>query len=144
MAELSKTFCPLPFIHSHASVGGHWKPCCNSDHWDTKDNYFTTKTNHGDIEFLVVANTKWFNSLSSKHKEIIMSSAMMAEKDVRDKVSAIEADAYALAKSKGMKIVTPSDADIDAFKKASKPVYEAYKKNAGKLGEQLLDAASKL
>lgn len=52
MAELSKTFCPLPFIHSHASVGGHWKPCCNSDHWDTKDNYFTTKTNHGD----------WFNS----------------------------------------------------------------------------------
>ena len=62
----------------------------------------------------------------------------------RDKVSAIEADAYALAKSKGMKIVTPSAADIDAFKKASKPVYDAYKKNAGKLGEQLLEAASKL
>ena len=103
-----------------------------------------TKTNHGDIEFLVVANTKWFNSLSSKHRDIIMSSAMMAEKDVRDKVSAIEADAYALAKSKGMKIVTPSASDIDAFKKASKPVYDSYKKNAGKLGEQLLEAASKL
>jgi TRAP-type C4-dicarboxylate transport system substrate-binding protein len=43
-----------------------------------------------------------------------------------------------------MKIVTPSAADIDAFKKASKPVYDAYKKNAGKLGEQLLEAASKL
>ena len=53
-------------------------------------------------------------------------------------------DAYALAKSKGMKVVTPSNADIEAFKKASKPVYEAYKKNAGKLGSQLLDAASKL
>ena len=103
-----------------------------------------TKTNHGDIEFIVVANSKWFNSLSSNHKKIIMSSAMMAEKDVRDKVSKIEADAYALAESKGMKIVTPSKSDIEAFKKASKPVYEAYKNNAGKLGAQLLDAASKL
>jgi|TARA_B110001450_G_scaffold223777_1_gene221081 TRAP-type C4-dicarboxylate transport system substrate-binding protein len=43
-----------------------------------------------------------------------------------------------------MKIVTPSKSDIEAFKKASKPVYEAYKNNAGKLGAQLLDAASKL
>lgn len=30
MATQSKTFCPLPFIHSHASVSGKFKPCCNS------------------------------------------------------------------------------------------------------------------
>ena len=29
-----------------------------------------------------------------------------------------------------MKVVTPSNADIEAFKKASKPVYEAYKKDS--------------
>ena len=103
-----------------------------------------TKTNHGVIEFIVVANTKWFNSLSSKHKDIIIKSAEIAEKDVRDNVAKIEQEAYDLAKSKGMKIVTPSKADIDAFKSASKPVYEDYKKNAGSLGAQLLDAASKL
>jgi C4-dicarboxylate-binding protein DctP len=103
-----------------------------------------TKTNHGVIEFIVVANTKWFNSLSSKQKDIIIKSAEIAEKDVRDNVAKIEQEAYDLAKSKGMKIVTPSKADIDAFKSASKPVYEDYKKNAGSLGVQLLDAASKL
>ena len=103
-----------------------------------------TKTNHGVIEFIVVANTKWFNSLSSKQKDIIIKSAEIAEKDVRDNVAKIEQEAYDLAKSKGMKIVTPSKADIDAFKSASKPVYEDYKKNAGSLGAQLLDAASKL
>jgi C4-dicarboxylate-binding protein DctP len=103
-----------------------------------------TKTNHGVIEFIVVANTKWFNSLSSKHKDIIIKSAEIAEKDVRDNVAKIEQEAYDLAKSKGMKIVTPSKADIDAFKSASKPVYDDYKKNAGSLGAQLLDAASKL
>jgi C4-dicarboxylate-binding protein DctP len=103
-----------------------------------------TKTNHGVIEFIVVANTKWFNSLSTKQKDIIIKSAEIAEKDVRDNVAKIEQEAYDLAKSKGMKIVTPSKADIDAFKSASKPVYEDYKKNAGSLGAQLLDAASKL
>ncbi len=103
-----------------------------------------TKTNHGVIEFIVVANTKWFNSLSTKQKDIIIKSAEIAEKDVRDNVAKIEQEAYDLAKSKGMKIVTPSKADIDAFKSASKPVYEDYKKNAGSLGSQLLEAASKL
>ena len=56
----------------------------------------------------------------------------------------IEDDAYKLAERKGMKIITPSKSDIDAFKAASKPVYDDYKKNAGSLGAQLLDAASKL
>ena len=44
---------------------------------------------------------------------------MMADKDVRDKVSQIEADAYALAESKGMKIVTPSKSGLEAFLNAS-------------------------
>ena len=103
-----------------------------------------TKTNHGVIEFIVVANTKWFNSLSSKHKNIIIKSAEIAEKDVRDNVAKIEDEAYKLAKEKGMKIITPSKSDIEAYKAASKPVYDDYKKNAGSLGAQLLDAASKL
>lgn len=54
MAERSKTFCPLPFIHSHASVNGHWKPCCNSSYrskdWK-KNNHFTSDVNH----------QKWFD-----------------------------------------------------------------------------------
>ncbi len=103
-----------------------------------------TKTNHGVIEFIVVANTKWFNKLSSKNKSIIINSAEIAEKDVRNNVTKIEEDAYKLAKNKGMKIVIPSESDIDAFKRASKPVYDDYKKNAGKLGAQLLEAASNL
>ena len=77
--------------------------------------------------------------LKTKQKDIIIKSAEIAEKDVRDNVAKIEQEAYDLAKSKGMKIVTPSKADIDAFKSASKPVYEDYKKNAGSLGAQLLD-----
>ena len=54
MAEQSKTFCPLPFIHSHASVNGKWKPCCNST-WaqPQEDGYFLDKS---------ATHQKWFDS----------------------------------------------------------------------------------
>lgn len=32
---MSKTYCTLPFIHSHASVNGTFKPCCNAETRDT-------------------------------------------------------------------------------------------------------------
>ena len=48
MAEQSKTYCPLPFIHSHAGLNGKYKPCCNSDslfnHWE----YHTEKLGYND------------------------------------------------------------------------------------------------
>jgi hypothetical protein len=55
MAERSKTYCPLPFIHSHASVNGRWKPCCNST-WSTptRDSYFIKESS---------THHKWFNSV---------------------------------------------------------------------------------
>ena len=53
MAERSKTYCPLPFIHSHASVNGRWKPCCNST-WSlpSKDSYFVKESSN---------HQKWFD-----------------------------------------------------------------------------------
>ena len=53
MAERSKTYCPLPFIHSHASVNGMWKPCCNST-WalPIRDSYFMNKFS---------THQKWFD-----------------------------------------------------------------------------------
>ncbi len=44
MATLySKTFCPLPFMHSHHSVAGKFKPCCNAESPPHKGNPYTTK-----------------------------------------------------------------------------------------------------
>lgn len=28
---MTKKYCPLPFMHSHADVSGKYKPCCNAD-----------------------------------------------------------------------------------------------------------------
>jgi C4-dicarboxylate-binding protein DctP len=110
--------------------------------WEVMDTI--TVTNHADIEFVVVVNTEFWNSLSDEHKAIIETAAANAEADVRSRVSEIEADAYAAAKEQGMSVYEPGEEDLDAWKAASQPVYDAYKANAGELGAQLLEAAQGL
>lgn len=110
--------------------------------WDVMDTI--TATNHADIEFIVVINEKFWQSLPAKHKKIIEEAAAMADKAVRDKVSAIEADAFAAAKAHGMKTYHPSPAEIAQWRKGAAPVLAQYKKDAGALGAKVLEAAMKL
>ena len=60
-----------------------------------------TVTNHGDIEFVVVANDKWLKSLSQKQRDAIAEASKVAEKAVRDDMANIEAGAYAEAEANG-------------------------------------------
>lgn len=110
--------------------------------WEVMDT--VTVTNHADIEFIVVINTEFWNSLSDEHKAIIATAAANAEANVRDRMSEIEQEAYAAAKENGMTIYTPSEQEMAAWREASQPVYEAYKAETGKLGDQLMEAANNL
>jgi C4-dicarboxylate-binding protein DctP len=107
--------------------------------WEVMDTI--TVTNHADIEFVVVVNTKWWNGLSPELQGQIREAANVAQENVRDRMSAIEAEAYAAAKQNGMTIVELSDADLAAWKAVSQPVYDAYLKATGDLGQRVLDAA---
>lgn len=110
--------------------------------WEVMDTI--TVTNHADIEFIVVINTDFWNSLSDAHKAIIEAAAMKAEASVRDKMAEIEAAAYEAAKENGMTVYHPTAEELAAWRAVAQPVYDAYKEKAGELGAQLLDAASKL
>ncbi|MES0884801.1 TRAP transporter substrate-binding protein DctP [Roseibium sp. SCP14] len=110
--------------------------------WEVMDTI--TVTNHADIEFIVVVNSDFWNGLPDEHKAIIEAAALTAESDVRDRVSQIEADAYAAAEENGMTVYKPTAEEISAWKAVSQPVYDAYKEKAGKLGETVLDAANNL
>jgi C4-dicarboxylate-binding protein DctP len=59
-------------------------------------------------------------------------------------MSQIESDAYAAAKENGMSIYTPTDAEMDAWRGVSQPVYDEYLEKAGDLGKQIFDAAKAL
>jgi len=106
-----------------------------------------TVTNHGDIEFVVVVNQKWYNKLNAKQKSAIQTASKIAEKAVRDDMSNIEAGAYKVAKENGMKIVNLTSSELSALKKASSPVIDDYiKRTGGKggVGDKLVQAAKKL
>ena len=106
-----------------------------------------TVTNHGDIEFVVVVNQKWYNKLNAKQKTAIQTASKIAEKAVRDDMSNIEAGAYKVAKENGMKVVNLTSSELSALKKASSSVIDDYiKRTGGKggVGDKLVQAAKKL
>ena len=106
-----------------------------------------TVTNHGDIEFVVVANDKWLSSLTQKQRDAIAEASKVAEKAVRDDMANIEAGAYKEAKANGMNIVNLSSSEVSALKKASSSVIDDYISRtggSGGVGDQLVKAANKL
>lgn len=110
--------------------------------WEVMD--VITQTNHADIEFIVVVNTEFWESLPAEHRELIQAAAIKAENDVRDRMSEIEAEAYAAAKENGMTLHAPSDEEIAAWKAVAQPVYDSYLEGAGELGATIMKAAEGL
>ncbi len=110
--------------------------------WEVMDTI--TVTNHADIEFIVVINEAFWQSLPDDHKAIITAAADMADASVRDAMTGIEAEAYAAAEENGMTIYTPTAEELEAWKAGAAPVLESYREAAGDLGAQLLEAAQAL
>jgi len=110
--------------------------------WEVMDTI--TVTNHADIEFIVIINEEFWQSLPDDHKAIIEAAADSADQAVREAMADIEAEAYSSAEENGMSIYTPTEAEIEAWKSSSAPVIENYKAAAGELGAKLLEAAEKL
>jgi C4-dicarboxylate-binding protein DctP len=110
--------------------------------WDVMDTI--TKTNHADIEFVVLINEDFWQGLPEQQKAVIQDTARKAEISVRDEMAAIEARAYDAAKEHGMTVYELTPEDLEAWKAGAAPVIEQYKKSAGALGEELLQAAQEM
>ncbi|KZB69521.1 MULTISPECIES: TRAP transporter substrate-binding protein DctP [Thalassospira] len=109
--------------------------------WEVMDHI--TVTNHADIEFIVVVNTDFWNGLTDEQRNIINTAAMNAEADVRNRMSEIEAAAYAAAEEAGMNVYKPTDEELAKWRSVAQPVYEAFLEDAGDLGKQVFEAAQK-
>ncbi|WP_170424035.1 TRAP transporter substrate-binding protein [Ruegeria arenilitoris] len=107
--------------------------------WEVMDTI--TVTNHADIEFVVVVNNDWWNGLSEENRAHIAEAAAVAQADVRDKMAAIEAEAYTAAQENGMTVVQLTDDELAQWKAVSQPVYDAYLAAAGEAGQKALSAA---
>ena len=106
--------------------------------WEVMDTI--TKTNHADIEFVVVVNSDWWDGLDAETQGHIRDAAKVAQDDVRDRMSQIEADAYAAAEENGMTIVELTDEELAAWQAVAKPVYDGYLEATGDAGKKILDS----
>jgi len=106
-------------------------------------NTLTATKSMVDIEFVVLINDKVWQELSDQQRQVMETAAARVEKELRDKMSQLEADAFAFVKDE-MTVVELTDAEMNDWQKLAEPVVEEYVKNAGPLGQQLVDAARKL
>lgn len=106
--------------------------------WEVMDTI--TVTNHADIEFVVVVNTDWWNTLSEETRGHITDAAAVAQDNVRDRMAQIEADAFAAAQENGMTVVQLTDEDLEEWLAVAQPVYDSYLAAAGEAGQKILDA----
>ena len=106
--------------------------------WEVMDTI--TKTNHANIEFVVVVNSDWWNALDPQVQGQIREAAKIAQDDVRDRMSQIEAEAFAADEENGMTIVELSQEELAAWQQVAQPVIDGYLEATGEAGRKILDA----
>jgi len=102
-----------------------------------------TLTRHADIEFVVIINEKVWQGLSDKNKAIINTAALRVEKDLRDKMSSIEAAALEDVSDK-ITVIDLTREERAEWRAATKPVVDAYIKRSGEIGAAMVKAAGEL
>ena len=113
-----------------------------SDLWRVTNT--VTKLRYSEILFVIVINEKSWQRLSEDQRAIISDAAERVEQSIWRWYFLLEADTYALAQEKGLKIQELTSDDISDWRICSSIIMESFMADAGKVGEQLMNAYGKL
>jgi C4-dicarboxylate-binding protein DctP len=103
-----------------------------------------TKLRYSEILFVIVMNEKTWQRLSEDQKTLILDAAETVEQSIWRWYFLLEADTYALAQEKGLKIQELTSEDISDWRICSSAIMESFMTDAGEVGEQLMNAYGKL
>ncbi len=102
------------------------------------------KTNHTALEFVVVINAALWNALSGRERSILEAAAVHVERDLR--MSYRDTHRATLEWIAANTNMTVSDLDatqLAAWRRAARPIYDSYARDAGTMGKELLTEARK-
>jgi C4-dicarboxylate-binding protein DctP len=102
-----------------------------------------TLTYNADIEFIVIINEQFWQSLSDQERSIIGKAGAQVEKELRDDMGKIEQETLTFVTDK-INIVDLTDAERALWHEATKPVVNSYIKRSGDLGKRIVEEAQKL
>lgn len=106
---------------------------------------FTIVTNHAALEFLVIVNEKFWQSLSDAERKVIGEAARKVEHDLRVAYAKLDSDTVDwVAANTSMKVIRLTPEQRKAWRDATAPVLQTYLDLAGPLGEKLVAEAKKL
>jgi TRAP-type C4-dicarboxylate transport system substrate-binding protein len=112
------------------------------DLWRVADTIVNTK--HSPSLFIVVINNKVWDDLSESQQRILSEAAAAVQDRMWDLFAKVEADAYAFAAKKGMKVYDPSPKEVVAWRECTAPLLESYVDRIGDLGPKLFAAYGRL
>ncbi|MDJ0930178.1 hypothetical protein [Breoghania sp.] len=110
--------------------------------WDVMNT--VTLANNVDVEFVVMINENFWQSLSDQQRTWIQQAAVKVEKGVRDAMSKIEHEAAKTAKENSITVYIPTPEEEATWKASGKPVIDEFLASSGDLGKKVYDAAMAL
>lgn len=110
--------------------------------YQVMDNLTATKS-MVDIQFIVLINEKIWQGLTDSQRTIMEEAAARVETKLRNEMQLLEKEAFSYVQDK-INVVELSEEQLLLWQELSAPVTEAFVKNAGPLGEQVVEAAKAL
>ena len=104
---------------------------------------YLTLTNHASPEFIVAINEKSYSKLNDNQKKALDAAAIEVRDMIRANAKAEDLKALADLKAKGMEVYEVPENELQAWRDATKPVWDLFVKENGKFGQELIDICVK-
>ena len=104
---------------------------------------YLTVTNHASPEFIVAIIEKSYSKLNADQKKALDAAAIEVRDMIRANAKAEDLKALADLKAKGMEVYEVPENELQAWRDATKPVWDLFVKENGKFGQELIDICTK-
>lgn len=104
---------------------------------------YLTVTNHASPEFVVAINEKTYKKLNSDQQKALNDAANEIRDNLRANAKKEDLQALEDLKAKGMEVYVVPESELDTWRAASKPVWDIFIKENGKMGQELIDICTK-
>jgi len=104
---------------------------------------YLTINNYAYLEFILAVNQKFWDGLPEKTQTLLTETAKESEDWIRAQAQSEDELTAKQLEEKGMEVYVVPEADLPEWKEAAKPAWDAFIKNGGDLGSELLDMVDK-
>jgi tripartite ATP-independent transporter DctP family solute receptor len=100
---------------------------------------YLTINNYAYLEFILAVNQDFWDKLPEKTQTLLSETAKESEEWIRAQAQAEDEMTAKQLEEKGMEVYVVPEEDLPEWKEAAMPAWDAFTKNSGDLGKELLD-----